>query len=199
MKEIILYDEPRISVFENVVPIDFCNEIIEHYSNAGMNPMSGTTSRYQAVGQVTEKVENRGISLGMKPQHVDYIADLIHNTIQLPYSHIEAIDIYNYETGQYLDLHHDYPYEPRMIDHYKYGGDRVGTGIFWFNDDFIGGETYFPKLDVEVTPKQGGFLYFKQSYDEATNWLTIHEGRLLTQGTKWIASCFFSDRPKVRR
>jgi prolyl 4-hydroxylase len=86
-----------------------------------------------------------------------------------------------------------------MIDHYKYGGDRVGTGIFWFNDDFVGGETYFPKLDVEVTPKQGGFLYFKQSYDEATNWLTIHEGRLLTQGTKWIASCFFSDRPKIRR
>jgi prolyl 4-hydroxylase len=134
----------------------------------------------------------------MLPRHVDFIADIIHNTLKLPYSYIEAIDIYNYETGQYLDLHHDYPYDPKKIDYYKFGGDRVGTAILWFNDDFTGGETYFPKLDVTVTPKRGGMLYFKQSYDEATNWSTIHEGKKITQGTKWISSCFFGDRPKIK-
>jgi prolyl 4-hydroxylase len=194
----ILHDTPRVVVYEDVIPLAFCDEIIKYYSQDRMNPNAGYVSAEQAYGQVTSLVENRGISKGMLPRHVDYIADMIHNTLKLPYSHIEAIDVYNYQTGQYLDLHHDYPYDPKKINYYKLGGDRVGTAIFWFNDDFEGGETYFPKLGVTVTPKRGGLLYFKQCYDEATNWDTIHEGKKITQGTKWISSCFFGDSPKVK-
>lgn len=194
----VLYEIPFIAVYENVIPLDFCDEIIDYYSQNRMNPNAGQVSAEQAYGQVTTMVENRGISKGMLPQHVDFIADMIHNTLKLPYSHIEAIDVYNYQTGQYLDLHHDYPYDPTKISYYKNGGDRVGTAIFWFNDDFVGGETYFPKLDVTVTPKRGGLLYFKQCYDEATNWNTIHEGKKTLKGTKWISSCFFGDRPKIK-
>jgi hypothetical protein len=40
-------------------------------------------------------------------------------------------------------------------------------------------------------------LYFKQCYDEPTNWSTIHESRKITKGTKWIASCFFSERERI--
>jgi cold shock CspA family protein len=188
---------PRISVFDNLLPVEVCNSIIERHARNGMNPNSGTQSRQESYAQVTELVENRGISLGVDPYHYDILATAIVNSAKIPYSHIEAIDIYNYVEGQYLDLHHDYPYDPKQINYYRYGGDRVGTGIFFLNDDFVGGQTYFPKLNVEVQPKAGSFLYFQQGYDEATNWNTIHESRLITKGTKWIASCFFSDQPRV--
>ncbi len=190
-------DVPRISVFDNLLTIEVCNSIIDRHSRNGMNPNSGKQSRQESYAQVTELVENRGISLGVDPYHYDILATAIVNSAKIPYSHIEAIDIYNYVEGQYLDLHHDYPYDPKQINYYRYGGDRVGTGIFFLNDDFVGGQTYFPKLNIEIQPKSGSFLYFEQGYDEATNWNTIHESRLITKGTKWIASCFFSDQPRV--
>ena len=192
-----LLEYPRISVFDNVLPPEYCDYIINKHTQAGMNPSSGTQSRQESYAQVTEKVENRGISLGVDPYDYDILATAIVFNAKIPFSHIEAIDVYNYPEGNYLDLHHDYPYDPRQINYYKYGGDRVGTGIFYFNDDFDGGETYFPKLNVNVVPKKGSFLYFEQSYDEETNWSTIHESTLITKGCKWIASCFFSDRPRV--
>jgi prolyl 4-hydroxylase len=190
-------ETPSIVVFENVLTDEQCDSIIEKHIQDSMNPNSGYQSRQESFAQVTEQVENRGISLGMDPRHYDILASAIVQYAEIPFSHIEACDIYNYETGQFLDLHHDYPYDPRRINYYKYGGDRVGTGIFYLNDDFEGGETVFPKLGVTIKPKKGSFLYFKQCYDEATNWSTIHESTKITRGTKWIASCFFADQPRV--
>lgn len=190
-------DTPSIVVFENVFTHEQCDSIVQKHIQDSMNPNSGYQSRKESFAQVTEQVENRGISLGMDPRHYDLLASAIVQFAEIPFSHIEACDIYNYETGQFLDLHHDYPYDPRQINYYKYGGDRVGTGIFYLNDDFDGGITRFPKLGVDIKPKKGSFLYFKQCYDEATNWSTIHESTKITKGTKWIASCFFSDQPRV--
>jgi cold shock CspA family protein len=132
------------------------------------------------------------------PVHYNVIAKAIVDNCGFPYSLIEAIDIYNYDVGRYLDLHHDYPYFPDKINYYSHGeNDRVGTGILYLNDDYEGGTTYFPKLGVDVKPKKGSLLYFKQCYDEATNWSTIHESKVIKQGTKWIASCFFSEKERI--
>lgn len=198
MKEVVFYQKPNITVFYDVIPHDICDAIVGKHKKDGMNPISGKQSRQESYAQVTERVEDRGISLGIDPYHYDYLATQIVKYSRIPYQHIEAIDIYNYEVGQYLDLHHDYCYFPRHINYYRHGGDRVGTGIFFLNDDFEGGETYFPKFDVRIKPVKGAYLYFRQGYlDEQVNWNTIHESTLVTRGTKWISSCFFSDRPRV--
>jgi len=191
-------ENPLIIVFENAVAEDVCDKIIAKHIADGMNPDSGKQSRQESYTQVTEDVEQRGISLGMDPQHYNIIANAIVENCGISHSHIEAIDIYNYEVGRYLDLHHDYPYFPDKINYYSHGeNDRVGTGILYLNDDYEGGSTYFPKLGVDVYPKKGSMLYFKQCYDEPTNWSTIHESTKITKGTKWIASCFFSERERV--
>lgn len=192
-----LLDFPRISVFDNVLSLDYCQRLVAKHEAAGMNTDSGYQSRVESYAQVTEEVEQRSISLGVDPVDYDVLATAILNVSKVPYNHIEAIDIYNYEQGRFLAYHHDYPYDPRKINYYKHGGDRVGTGIFYLNDNFVGGETYFPKHNVNVVPKAGSFLYFEQCYDEATNWSTIHESKIIKSGVKWIASCFFSDRPRV--
>lgn len=190
-------EHPLIIVFENAVPLDVCQEMIRKHVADGMNPSSGTQSRQESYTQVTEEVEDRGISLGMDPHHYNIISKAIVDNAGFPYSFIEAIDIYNYEEGQFLDLHHDYPYDPKQINYYSHGGDRVGTGILYLNDDFEGGHTCFPKLGVDIAPKAGSILYFKQNYDEAINWSTIHESTKITKGTKWIASGFFSEGERV--
>lgn len=190
-------EEPLIIVFDNAVPENICDEILAKHIEDGMNPDSGKQSRQESYTQVTEDVEQRGISLGMDPYHYHIIANAIVENCGFSHSLIEAIDIYNYDVGRYLDLHHDYPYFPEKINYYSHGNnDRVGTGILYLNDDYKGGTTYFPKLNVDVEPKKGSLLYFKQSYDEPTNWSTIHESTPIEEGTKWIASCFFSELPR---
>jgi len=194
----IYCEEPLIIVFDNAVSEDMCDEIIAKHIADGMNPDSGKQSRQESYTQVTEDVEQRGISLGMDPHHYNTIANSIVDNCGLQHSHIEAIDIYNYDKGRYLDLHHDYPYFPDKINYYSHGSnDRVGTAILYLNDDYEGGTTFFPKLNVDVKPKKGSMLYFKQSYDEAKNWSTIHESTVISKGTKWIASCFFSETNRV--
>ncbi len=197
-KGTVYCENPLIIVFDNVISEEMCDEIIAKHETDGMNLDSGKQSRQESYTQVTEDVEQRGISLGMDPHHYGIIANAIVDNCGFPNSLIEAIDIYNYDVGRYLDLHHDYPYFPDKINYYSYGGnDRIGTGILYLNDDYEGGTTYFPKLDVDIKPKKGSMLYFKQCYDEATNWSTIHESTVINKGTKWIASCFFAEKERI--
>lgn len=198
MKEVVFYEKPNITMFYDVIPDEICDEIINKHIRDNMNPNSGKQSRQESYAQVTERVENRGISLGVDPKHYDYLTSLVVKYSRIPFNLIESLEIYNYPEGKFLDLHHDYCYFPRHINYYRYGGDRVGTGIFFLNDDFEGGVINFPKLNVTIKPKKGSYLYFKQSYvDEQINWDTLHESTIITKGTKWISATLFSDRPRV--
>jgi prolyl 4-hydroxylase len=59
----------------------------------------------------------------------------------------------------------------------------------YLNDDFEGGATYFPDLDLRVTPKAGSALYFQYNYTGVLkNLRTKHIGETVTAGTKYIAT-----------
>jgi prolyl 4-hydroxylase len=197
MKEIILLEFPRISVFEDIIPQAVCDNTINKYKD-NMYPYAGLESREQTHGQITEEVEQRSISEATDTVDQDYFKKLLAQTVGIPESHIEAGDIYKYDTGQYFSLHHDYPYNPLTIPYYSKGGDRKATAIFWLNDDYEGGQCTFPELGVTVQSKQGGFLYFEYDYpDENDNLSTIHESLVITKGTKWIAAFFIANGPRV--
>lgn len=196
-KEIKLLEFPRISVFEDVVPLEVCDAMIEKYINA-MNPNAGLESREQTYGQITEEVEQRSISIDTDPADRAYFKSLLALAVAIPESHVEAGDIYQYTEGQYFGLHHDYPYNPKVVPYYSKGGDRKATAIFWFNDNYEGGRCTFPELGVTVEPKKGSLMYFEYDYpDEEVNKSTIHESLPLTKGNKWIAAFFCSNGPRV--
>lgn len=197
MKERILLDFPRISIFEDVVPLEVCDALIDKYK-ANMYPFAGLESREQTYGQITEEVEQRSISESTDPTDREYLKGMLAKAVNIPESHVEAGDIYMYDKLQYFGLHHDYPYDPSIVPYYSKGGDRKATAIFWFNDDYVGGRCVFPQLGVTVEPKKGSLLYFEYDYpDEADNESTIHESLPLTNGNKWIAAFFMSNGPRV--
>ena len=198
MDHILYLEYPWISVYTDVLTDKFCNDFILKYNKLGMNPNAGIESREQTKGQITEEVEKRSISWDTPKEDRNFFKNKLAETIGIPVSHIEAGDIYRYETGQYFGLHHDFPYTPEEIAYYEKGGDRKGTAIFWLNDDYEGGECVFPKLDVSVKPVKGGLLYFEYDYpEEKINQLTIHEALPITKGNKWIAAFFVANGPKV--
>jgi prolyl 4-hydroxylase len=67
---------------------------------------------------------------------------------------------------------------------------RIATVLIYLNDDFEGGTTRFPNLNVTIEPKKGKALFFWVSdkdsrlvYNE-----TLHGGDPVTRGEKWIAT-----------
>jgi predicted 2-oxoglutarate/Fe(II)-dependent dioxygenase YbiX len=181
MTEKIILEFPRISVFENAIPLDVCDAMIAKYKDA-MNPNAGIESREQTYGQITEEVEQRSISWDTDPADREYFKSLLAKTVGIPESHVEAGDIYFYETGQYFGLHHDYPYDPKIVPYYSKGGDRKATAIFWFNDDYEGGEIYFPKQNFEHRPKSLSAIFFPGNKYEY-----LHGVKEITKGNRFTA------------
>ena len=58
---------------------------------------------------------------------------------------------------------------------------RTVSFIFYLNDSFTGGGTYFPKQDVTISPNIGDVLIFPSSYTHP------HEAQTITEGTKYSA------------
>jgi prolyl 4-hydroxylase len=94
----------------------------------------------------------------------------------------EPLNILKYTPGQQYRPHHD-----------GTGSDNVSvrtlTALIWLNDQFEGGETDFPKINVRVRGGVGDMLVFKNVRDDGSfDERMIHAGLPVTEGVKWMAS-----------
>ena len=104
----------------------------------------------------------------------------------------EPLNILKYAPGQQYKPHHD-----------GTGSDnvsvRVLTALIWLNDDFEGGETDFPKINVRVRGGVGDMLVFKNVRDNGEfDERMIHAGLPVTQGVKWMASRWIRTEPYLK-
>lgn len=63
---------------------------------------------------------------------------------------------------------------------------RDFTAIAYLNDDYEGGHTYFPGLDIRVAPKAGTVVMFGAGYDY------VHGVTEVTKGTRYMYSGWFT-------
>ena len=94
----------------------------------------------------------------------------------------EPLNILKYSPGQQYKPHHD-----------GTGSDNVSvrqlTALIWLNDQFEGGGTDFPKINVTVRGAPGDMLVFRNVRDNGeVDERMIHAGLPVTQGVKWMAS-----------
>ncbi len=94
----------------------------------------------------------------------------------------EPLNILKYSPGQQYKPHHD-----------GTGSDNVSvrqlTALIWLNDQFEGGETNFPKINVTVRGAVGDMLVFRNVHDNGEfDDRMIHAGLPVTEGIKWMAS-----------
>ncbi|MGB0902449.1 prolyl hydroxylase family protein [Halocynthiibacter sp.] len=110
---------------------------------------------------------------------------------QYPIDACEPTALLRYEQGQEYKVHLDSGTNP---DCENYG--RIFTAVLYLNDDFSGGETVFPRIDVTVRPKAGSLVLWanKRPNDSAAHPLSLHAGHPVKSGTKYIAS-FWIHRP----
>lgn len=177
---------PYIYVYENVIDnskeiIDLAKNSEEGFTKAQIYNSDSSQSEENNIRDTYVKyfppsfaLDYRWFLLGQKIwQYANTYA--IEN--RTSFSSMEHIQFLNYQPGEgFYKPHVDFtPFSPRII-----------SSILYLNDVEIGGETYFNKYDVSVTPKSGRMVLFP------SNFAYPHEARMPISEEKNVIITFFT-------
>lgn len=113
----------------------------------------------------------------------------------------EPIQGQRYGVGQEFKLHHDYfePHHPEERTHTQRCGQRTWTAMIYLNEPEQGGETFFHYLDHAFKPETGTMLCWNNiGPGGLSNPHTLHAGQPVLEGTKYIVTKWFREKPWAR-
>jgi len=126
------------------------------------------------------------------------IERLMATSLNESIAYAEPAVILCYKQNQYYHWHYDalYPHNQSIQQQIDQFGQRAKTVLFYLNDEFIGGETEFKKPFTSIKPKQGNMISFNNC-DSSGKRLpeSIHRGKELQSGEKWIVTLWFRSKP----
>jgi len=171
---------PLIVILGNVLSNEECDELIK---------LSKDKMQRSKIGK-TREIDDLRTSSSMflqesKNETVARVEKRISTIMNIPIEHGEGIQILKYTPGQEYKAHYDFFSSTSKVAN----NNRISTLIMYLNDVEQGGETFFPKLNLSVTPQKGMAVYFEYFYsDEDVNELTLHGGAPVIAGEKWVAT-----------
>ena len=115
--------------------------------------------------------------------------------LRWPVADGEGLQVLRYGPGQQYQVHHDYfdPTQPGTDRLLRLQGQRVATLLMYLRAPERGGATAFPYAGLEVAPEPGSAVFF--SYDRAhPSTRTLHAGKPVLAGEKYVATKWFLDR-----
>ncbi len=117
--------------------------------------------------------------------------------VSLPVPHFEPPQMLHYAPGQELRAHFDTLRE-NDAGYGKdgaYAGDRVVTFLLYLNEGYAGGETEFMKAGFRNKGGMGDGIFFANLKDGKTDRMSLHAGRPIVSGEKYLLSQWIHDRP----
>lgn len=111
--------------------------------------------------------------------------------------HGEFLALLRYRPGQEYYPHHDYLDEDAAdYSKVKSCGQRRATILTYLNDDYVGGETNFPTLNISYNGARGDSLYFSNIDEDGSPIpASLHAGRAVVSGEKWLATLWIREKP----
>ena len=110
----------------------------------------------------------------------------------------ETLQGQRYEPGQQFKPHQDYFHvtEPYWKGEEHAGGQRTWTAMVFLNDVDDGGQTEFDQAGISVEPRAGTLLIWNNmGADGKPNDMTLHAGRPVVAGVKYIITKWFRENP----
>jgi len=111
--------------------------------------------------------------------------------------HGEGIQGQRYAVGQEFKAHTDYfeSEHPDAVTNVARLGNRTWTAMIYLNEPEAGGETYFHHLEHGFVPETGAMLCWNNvGADGKPNPYTLHQGKPVIAGTKYIITKWFRER-----
>ena len=109
----------------------------------------------------------------------------------------EGPTILTYQPGEQITNHFDFVnvQMPGYDEHIAQRGERIITFLVYLNDDYEGGATDFPKIDVRHKGRGGEGLFFTNALPTGKpDFRMVHAGLPPLRGEKWVVSQFFRSR-----
>lgn len=110
----------------------------------------------------------------------------------------ESVHVFHYGVGEQFRPHLDATLDSDAADYavkYSAGHQRVLTFLLALNDEYGGGETDFPILGLRWKAHRGrGLFFWSVGPDGAVDRRTVHSGRPVTRGEKWMLSQWIAGR-----
>ncbi len=110
----------------------------------------------------------------------------------------ETIQGQRYAVGQQFKPHHDYfdVHRPHWAEQDRLGGQRTWTAMIFLNAPEAGGQTFFPRAKLKVSPRPGTLLTWNNLREDGEgNDLSLHQGMPVEAGTKYIITKWYRERP----
>ena len=176
------FEEPLIVVLDKVLSNQECDQLIE-FSKDKLK-----RSKISSTGEEEVNEIRTSSSMFFQESENDILEELekrISDIMCIPIEHAEGIQILRYTPGQEYKAHYDFFNSASKAAK----NNRISTLVIYLNDVEEGGETYFPKLNLSISPKKGSAVYFEYFYNnEDLNELTLHGGAPVIKGEKWVAT-----------
>ena len=101
---------------------------------------------------------------------------------------VERLQILRYTEGGHYNPHQDVCYHDK--------NNRLYTFIIALNDEYEGGETSFPNLNIKYKLKKGDALFFHtlDNYELVTC-MALHSGEPVKSGEKWVCNLWVRKYP----
>jgi hypothetical protein len=173
-----------IKIIDNLLTETECSELIEISIKNGLVKATTLGENIQSYRTADNTWIWESNELTTK------IEKIVEKESGLPIENQEKIHIVKYNIGGEYKPHHDF-FHPDT-DYYKNtmgnSGQRVFSFLFYLNDNFTGGETDFPTKKIQITPKLGRLLIWRNlNEDGSLDYESFHAGLPVEMGEKYIA------------
>jgi prolyl 4-hydroxylase len=147
------------------------------------------------TGEVRADPMRNSSHVTLGPREHDHVLEALERCIGrvcgTPVLNGEFLQILRYRAGEEFKAHVDYFNEGGAGTHRSLadGGQRAQTALLYLNDDYRGGRTCFPRLDLTIEPRRGDLLHFHNvSADGRGHQDSLHAGMPVVAGEKWLLS-----------
>lgn len=193
-----LSSAPHIAAVEGLVPPRLCDWIVER-ARPRLTP-ARTYNPEDASGRNSGRRTNSDTIFAFDERDLAMLL-VSHRAMQLTrlkFAALEPFSVLHYRPGQEFKPHFDFldPQVPAYAAQVAEVGQRLFTMLVYLNDDFTGGETDFPRLNIRFKGRKGDALLFR-NVDEAgaPDFRTLHAGLPPANGEKWLLSQWIRGAP----
>lgn len=187
---------PHVSRVDGLLSADECRLLVA-CAQPGLR-------RSHAVDPVTGQARTMQLRTSSDAGFDPVIEDLALRVVQLRLAsaarlelvHAEHLIVLRYAPGEEYRPHRDYLPPDAVALNRPQAGNRLRTICTYLNHVEAGGETVFPHADVSVAPRPGCAVVFDNlGADGQPDPESLHAGRPVSRGEKWLATLWLRERP----